>query len=70
MKQQILWLFKLSELNATRNSHKKYKKLINSKLPNWPKPVKTSQNQPKSQILIHKKGPIWDLYKITLVLTD
>ena len=47
MKQQILWLFKLSELNATRNSHKKYKKLINSKLsnqPNWPNRPKQAQN--------------------------
>ena len=52
------------KLNATQNNHKKYKKLMNYKLPKWLKPAKTnpnpqtSPNNTKSHILIHKKSPL------------
>ena len=40
MKQNYVYTYKTSSfinLNATQNSHKKYKRFINSKLSNWPK---------------------------------
>ena len=46
----------LNYVNTTKNSNKKYKKFINTKLP-------------KTQILFHNNLSPQDLYKMTLVLT-
>ena len=51
-------LFYKSKLNATQNSFKKYKKFMNSKLPNQPEPAKTSPNL--KLICFIKKRPVQD----------
>ena len=46
--------------NANQNSYKMNKKFMNSKLP----------NQPKSQVLFHKKSPSQDFVSRTFDLDD
>ena len=43
------------KLNSTENCYKKYKKFMKSKLPNWTKPAKISNN-------ISQKEPPLGLY--------
>ena len=48
---------------CTQNSYTLFNKFINSKLP---KPAQTSPNQPKYQILLHKKTPALVFSEVTL----